>query len=389
VLARPQPYWAASYSGDSTNQPSTAACGSGTLTVLRRTSLSSIQVSGSTQGGSITVPFGASAFDVATVNPQDQAGPQPTGTVTFELWHDSSCTQEVLPGVANSAAVVDLPPGVAISSSEPVWLHPGYYYWTATYSGDSYYAPSSSPCGAEKLTVNRIPTHVTTLLPPTTTLPYGVPVGDAVVVTPQASEPGGSVDFRLYSNPGCTGWPVFDSTGYVGPGGDAVSVPNIGAVFGSRLPAGNYYWEEFYTGDALHQPSAGGCGDASVTIDPPPGILTRGASISPAAVALTMSCGQPPCVMKIAVTVPRIVLSPDARKKGVSKPSVITLATGSVTLRKRGAKTVRLRLTPAGRRFVATHDGRVAVVAAVSETIGRHTAVVNHRLRLTINKTSH
>jgi hypothetical protein len=49
---------------------------------------------------------------------------------------------------------------------------------------------------------------------------------------------------------------------------------------------------------------------------------------------------------------------------------------------------VRLRVTAAGRSFVASHNDRVTVIAAMAMRIAGHTTTVKQRLKIKIAKTS-
>jgi hypothetical protein len=83
-----------------------------------------------------------------------------------------------------------------------------------------------------------------------------------------------------------------------------------------------------------------------------------------------------------------LLLASDVRRNGKSKPRIVTLARGSVTIRKHGRQNVTLRLTPAGRRFVAAHGVRVAVTAVIDMTVNGRTRVIKTPLTLKIKKPS-
>jgi hypothetical protein len=93
-------------------------------------------------------------------------------------------------------------------------------------------------------------------------------------------------------------------------------------------------------------------------------------------------------MVRITITLPVPLAISDVRQNGKNKPRVITLARGRVTIRKHGAQTVSLRLTAAGRKFVASHKGRVTATVAVAMTIHGHARVVKQRLRIKITKAS-
>src|SRR5205085_8802462 len=97
-------------------------------------------------GASITVPTGTSVKDTATVTSNGQpAG----GTVTYNVYTDSACTQEV---TGTNLGFSHSPSG-SYGPSNSVTLPNGTYYFQATYSGSKTLAAGTSPCGTEVLTV--------------------------------------------------------------------------------------------------------------------------------------------------------------------------------------------------------------------------------------------
>ena len=196
--------------------------------------------------------------------------------------------------------------------------------------------------------------------------------------------PSGTVTFNLYSNPQCTGHPVFSSTNPVSTSNLSVVSDVRSDVVGRRLTPGTYYWTAAYSGDVNNLPSASSCGNDVLTVQPVR--ILPGAVLSPQTVTLTMTCVVLPCQARVTVTSILALRASDAPRKAKRKPSAITLAHGAVTIKKHGAQTVRLRLTPAGRRFVAAHKGHVTVNVAVVMTIAGHTRVANQHLKVEIIK---
>jgi hypothetical protein len=88
----------------------------------------------------------------------------PTGTMTFRLFSDASCTTQVF----TSQNVVDVTG--AATSSDFVPTLPGTYRWTATYSGDANNNPVTSPCSASN-SVTITGTLPSTTSPSSTSLP--------------------------------------------------------------------------------------------------------------------------------------------------------------------------------------------------------------------------
>ena len=155
--------------GRTTGSPRTAAtanndavagsCGDdGETTVINKfnpditTSLSS----GDVNGAKITVLFGASVTDQATLtNASADAG----GTVTYTVYTDNACTQKFA-----DAGVKPVVAGAVGPSDAVVFPDAGTFYWQAAYSGDANNAPATSTCTDEVLTVTTPDLHTVKLV---------------------------------------------------------------------------------------------------------------------------------------------------------------------------------------------------------------------------------
>jgi hypothetical protein len=155
----------------------------------------------------------------------------------------------------------------------------------------------------------------------------------------------------------------------------------------TQLAPDTYYWTVSYSGDSANQPTTSACGSEVLTVAAFQ-ISPFGAVISPQSLTLNVGCILLPCTARITVTLFAPLTASDARQAAKTKPPVITLARGRVTIRRHGPQAVRLRLTGAGRRFAASHHGRVTVTAAVAMTVHGRTRVVRQRLKLKIMKPS-
>jgi hypothetical protein len=135
--------------------------------------------------------LGTPVRDVATL----AGGLGPTGTVTFALFSDDTCTTQVFTSTN--------PVTGATATSD--WFTPaaaGTYWWTAVYSGDAGNEPATSPCGAPNESVT-----ITPFEPPAFTQtitgdllgPLTVGAGQSVLITnarvvgPVAVNPGGAL----------------------------------------------------------------------------------------------------------------------------------------------------------------------------------------------------
>jgi hypothetical protein len=139
-------YWLDSYPGDANNNAFTSSCGpAGEQIVIAKASPTMTTVATPTTGTA-----GATLLDLsdkATFSGTGAAAP--TGSVSFILYSNSSCTTAVS-GVGGTGTVA------GSSASYTVNWKPtnaGTYYWLASYPGDSNNAPSSSPCGSQTLVV--------------------------------------------------------------------------------------------------------------------------------------------------------------------------------------------------------------------------------------------
>jgi hypothetical protein len=91
---------------------------------------------------------GTAVTDSATLSGANAA--QATGTVTYTVY--SAVFSDRFPYLqwesAASGGTVTVTAG-SVPDSDAVTLPPGIYYWQASYSGDSYNAPSVSQLGSE------------------------------------------------------------------------------------------------------------------------------------------------------------------------------------------------------------------------------------------------
>ncbi|MBI1741719.1 Ig-like domain repeat protein, partial [Candidatus Acetothermia bacterium] len=130
----------ATYNGDANYNPATSACEPLPAVKLPSTVVTTIHDSSHNPITAATV--GTSVHDKATVS---GSGPVPTGTVTFSLFNNTTCT-----GSPVSTQTVTLSGGMA-ESNPTVTALPGLCY-QVTYSGDANYSPSTS--AIEPLVVN-------------------------------------------------------------------------------------------------------------------------------------------------------------------------------------------------------------------------------------------
>jgi uncharacterized repeat protein (TIGR01451 family) len=150
-------YWQADYSGDAKNGSASSACNLETVTVAANApSISTTLSSGDQSGAKITVLFGSSVTDQATLT---GASATAGGTVTYTVYTDATC--DAIGGDAGTKTVTN---GIVPASDAVTFPNAGIYYWQAAYSGDADNAPATSACTDEVLTVTTPNLNVTKLV---------------------------------------------------------------------------------------------------------------------------------------------------------------------------------------------------------------------------------
>ena len=235
--------WTAVYNGDANNEPATSPCNAPNESATIGSASPTIATHASAGG-----PIGTAVTDTATLT----GGFNPTGTVTFRLFSNSTCSTEVF------TSTNPLTGGTTTSGSFTPTA-PGTYFWTAVYNGDANNNTATSPCQApnESVTITKANPAISTIAS------TGGPIGTAVTDTATVSggfNPTGTVTFRLFSNATCT-VEVFTSTN---------ALSGTTATSGSFTPtaAGTYFWTAVYSGDANNNTATSPCQapNESVTI---------------------------------------------------------------------------------------------------------------------------
>jgi Nidogen-like len=164
----------------------TVSSGQPALPTTLTTSLSG----GGHTGASISVPPGTAVTDNATVS-NGSSSQNETGTVTYNVYSDSACSNVVQTGSAETITN----PGT-LPPSQPVSLPAtGVYYWQAVYSGDSGNNGSVSACGSEVETVSGARASLKICKVAGSGVPVGTPVifavGNRHITVPAGPAPGG------------------------------------------------------------------------------------------------------------------------------------------------------------------------------------------------------
>ncbi|MES2007138.1 MAG: hypothetical protein V4436_03445 [Patescibacteria group bacterium] len=242
--------WQAVYSGDAANNAATSTCQTETLVVNRLSSSVTTDVHDANHGVILSAPIGATVHDKATVT---GSGPTPTGTVSFSLYGNPSCTG------ATTTETVALAAGVAETSGTVLGAS-GLSY-KAFYSGDATYLPSVGAC--EPLNATKFSPTIATVLSAIATT-TGAFVNDTATLTGASATAGGSVTYSVFTNSSCT-------TGKRDAGTKIVTnhiVPNSDSLqFNS---AGTFYWQAVYSGDAANNAATSTCTEEILTVTQPP-----------------------------------------------------------------------------------------------------------------------
>jgi hypothetical protein len=186
------------------------------------------------------VTVGQAISDTAHLNVPAGAG----GTITFHLWSNATCTNEVTTGL--TAVTVDGPNDY--NSGDYITDTVGTFYWTAVYSGAVGVDGASTACGdaGETSVVNPIQSGISTT--------QSVIPNDSATITGGGT---GSVHFRLYAGTTCpaSGTALVDQTRPIGAGGVAATNNTSIAVNAN----GTYSWLVEYPGDATHTSATSTC----------------------------------------------------------------------------------------------------------------------------------
>jgi hypothetical protein len=138
------------------------------------------------------------------------------------------------------------------------------------------------------------------------------------------------------------------------------------------LSNGSVFAQSFQAADAIAPASVGG-----------------GATSNGSTVTLDVTCAAYPCTITITLTAPETVVvnAHTARvplKKGKKRTKIITLGKGKFTLTKAGGKKPSVKLSGAGKKFLASRKGHVKISGLFSETLEKHTTQTKRTLTLAL-----
>jgi hypothetical protein len=199
---------------------------------------------------------GASAHDTASISGQ-LAGTAASGTVTYSLFHNGSCTA---PAATTQAVIVSATGGVPGSNSTGS-LVKGSYAFRASYSGDPNYSAATGPC--EAFSVGLVAVTVRTVVIDEAigtawknTEQWGASAHDTATVNGQRTgiAATGTVTYSLFRNGACAAPAASTQPVTVTSGGAA---PNSNSTH--SLAAGTYAFRAAYSGDANYSAVTSPC----------------------------------------------------------------------------------------------------------------------------------
>ncbi|TMF84983.1 MAG: hypothetical protein E6I08_14600 [Chloroflexi bacterium] len=232
-------------------------------------------------GGSILV--GRQVRDTADVGDASA-----TGTVAYQLYTGTGCVNGAPDGSpvaafgSSGTSLITISSG-AIPASAAFTPGVGTYQFIATYSGDAVHTGSTSSCGSERFTVNKLSpslgtqivndSNSGTALANGASVAIGTTVHDTATFAGATAGAGGTVTYNLYSGSACSNGTPGGSlvTGFGSNGSAAVTVS------GSTIPAspafsltsaGSYQFIARYSGDANNNAVNSPCGSETFTVQP-------------------------------------------------------------------------------------------------------------------------
>ena len=251
--------------------PTTPSCaaGSGSKTA---TTVSTSLSGGGSSGAAISVPTGTAVTDQATLSGTNAS--EATGTVTYNVYSDSHCSDLVSGGTSEPITT----PGRLPASAPVILDNAGTYYWQASYSGDTYNSSSTSSCGSEFETVEASAT--TSVLVPAN----GASLSGTAATLDASASNATSVEFWLFGG----------SYGYTGKMIGTATSTAYGWVYSwntTTVPNGSYA----LLSEAFNASASAFSAGVSITVNnsPPPTtsvlVPANGASLSGTAATLDAS----------------------------------------------------------------------------------------------------
>jgi hypothetical protein len=215
----------------------------------------------------------------------------------------------------------------------------------------------------------------------------------ATLAGADASGANGTMTYTLYRSAACTAASAIAASTKPVLGGVAAASAPVSQL----LAPGKYYWRAVYSGNAgsiqgakANLPASTDCGSEELAIGVP-NTVGASATSNGTTVNLTVSCATFPCTVTLTLTANEtIVVKANARiaekkTKGKTKKIKKTVTLGKATFKLKKKGQVALKLSKAGRSYLANRKGKVKLNLAVSQKIGAHAVVSKHTLTVKVS----
>jgi hypothetical protein len=198
----------------------------------------------------------------------------------------------------------------------------------------------------------------------------------------------GVMSYALYSKSTCAASSLKFNGGATAVTGGVAAASN---AVTTALAPGKYYWQAVYSGNATNDPAASTCGSEVLTVTPATSIGGSGSS-NGTTVTITVTCAATPCTVTVTITIdPPATTASAARvtadKKKKPKGKTITLGSGTFKIKKKGADKLAVKLSKAGKKYLAAHHGRAkGAKLLVSTKIDKHLEKTSRSISITTKK---
>ncbi len=232
--------WDATYSGDSSNNLASDIGDTDEEVTVSRASPTL-----TTTPSPTAVTLGANPV-ILTDSATLAGGFNPTGTITFTLFHDGSATPvDTETVIVTGNGTYTIPAGFTLPTTGTVT---GTYQWDATYSGDGNNTAVSDNNAANEQVAVSAATPALTTAPSPTTIVLGAATPPSLTDSATLANgyhPTGPITFKLVAPGGAT----VDTETVTANGDGTYSTPTGFTLPGSGTVTGTYQWDATYSGD--------------------------------------------------------------------------------------------------------------------------------------------
>lgn len=175
---------------------------------------------------------------------------------------------------------------------------------------------------------------------------------------------GGPISLAYSSNGGTTwtGPATLNPNSDGGAGSLTSSVGPSGQGWAAWTDNGSVYAQQFDASNAASAAVIGGSGTSTGTT-----------------VTITVTCASTPCTVTITITATEATAKAGAARK---HKRTIALGSGKFTITGKGSKKLTVRLSKAGRRFLAAHHGRLSAKVLVTNRTGGANSLTTRTIKI-------